>query len=457
MAKIKSSFKCSKCGSISPKWQGQCTQCKEWNTLEEYTETPKTNNRGNVYSNKKSTLLKNVKHNSSDRIVSGINEFDRVVGGGLVTDSITILAAPPGAGKSTLCLMICDKMIGLGKKVLYASGEESSSQIKNRAIRLKLKNIDDLWILDDSNMDIVLNEIDEKDIDFLVLDSIQTYYLNGYLPSRPGNPTQVLECADALRQVCKRGDKPISSIIIGQMTKEDELAGNRALEHLVDTYLRLDGDSDESLRILQSMKNRFGNTGETGFFNMTELGLESIENPSEFFMMSRDKAVVGTSLTVIKEGTRPIIAEIESLVSNSFTPYPSRIGDALRREQLNTLISILEQRANINLYNKNVVIKTSGGIKLIEPSVNLAILMTIASSFYKKEIELGSVFIADVGLTGELKKVPNLESRLKELDRLGYKKVYVAKNTKPKGTKFKNISIIECNTLKEVIDKNFSK
>lgn len=453
-AKIK--YVCSNCEYETPKWLGQCPSCKSWNTLEEREVEDAKKQKGLPLSVKNNTInkttkqMKDVDCKDHDRILTKINEFDRVVGGGLVKDSITILSAPPGAGKSTLCIMLCDKFLELGYNVLYVSGEESETQIKNRAKRLCLKHIDDLWISNNTCLDDVLEDIKNKDIDFMVIDSIQTFYLKEFLPSRAGNPTQVIECASALRDVAKNPNRPRAIMLIGQMTKEDELAGSRQLEHLVDTYIQIDGESDDSLRTLFAVKNRFGNTGEMGFFNMEETGLMSIDNPSEYFMTERDEDVIGTALTVIKEGSRPIIAEIESLVSQSYTPYPSRLGDALKKDQLNILVSILEQRGKVNLFNKNVVIKTTGGIKLKEQNTNLAVLMSIASSFYNLPIPNDYVFIADVGLTGELKKVPNLEMRVKELDRMNYKKVFIAPNTL-KNKKYSNIEVVECKTLLNVI------
>lgn len=448
---------CSNCGRKEVKWFGQCPSCKEYNTAEEIKEdfsAPSNVAKIRAISKKEAILLKDIERNKNDRLLTKIPEFDRVMGGGIVSDSITIMTAPPGAGKSTLCLQVCDKIVDLGKNVLYASGEESSSQIKGRAERLEIKNTDKLLILDDANMDVIAENIKNKNIDFFILDSINSVYLNEYLPSRAGNPSQILGCSELIRSICKQGSKPVSCIMIGQMTKEDELAGSRSLEHLVDTYLRLEGEREDSLRILQAVKNRFGNTDESGFFNMTEEGLESIENPSEYFMTEREEAVVGSALTVLREGSRPVIAEIESLVSASFLPYPSRIGDSLRKDQLNTLISILEQRAGMNFYNKNVIIKTGGNLKLKDNSSSLAILMSIASSGYKTSLELKSAYLADVGLTGELKKIPNIEQRLRELDRRGYTKAYIAKGYNFKSSfKLDNLNLIECKTIREVINK----
>ncbi|MCQ4725362.1 DNA repair protein RadA [Anaerotignum faecicola] len=439
--KDKKIYVCSNCGNKSARWMGVCHKCGEYNTFEEKIETSgKTGIKTSAIqtgsrTGASFTRLKNVETNSSQRIVTSINEFNRVVGGGIVRDSVTIISSPPGVGKSTLSLAVCNDIADKGFKVLYASGEESESQIKGRADRI-LDNINEnIYIISDTCLDNVLTAAEEIKTDLIVVDSIQTFALNAFLPSRAGNPTQTMECAGELVRLAKGGGKSTAVIIIGQMNKNDELAGLRALEHLADTVLILDGDNDEELRSIVATKNRFGSTGEMGFFSMTEKGLISIDNPSEFFVTKREEGqeVSGSAITVVREGSRPVIAEIESLVSRSYTPYPSRIGEALRREQLNTLISILEQRCKINLFDKNVVIKTAGGLKLKEPASNLAVIMCIASSVFNKPINGSSAFIADVGLTGELKKVPGQDQRIKELARMGFKKVYTAAgSSKPK-------------------------
>jgi DNA repair protein RadA/Sms len=351
---------------------------------------------------------------------------------------------------------VADDITAKGYKVLYASGEESESQIKNRAERILSKINNDIWVVSDSNMNNVLHSIEEIDPDLIIIDSIQTFALEEY-SSRPGSPTQTMECANELLKIAKNGQKPRAVIMVGQMTKDDEIAGLRALEHLVDTVLIIDGERGEELRSLVSSKNRFGSTGEMGFFSMTEEGMIPIDNPSEFFMTKREpeELVSGSALTVIKEGTRPIIVEIESLVSRSFTPYPSRIGESIGRDQLNTLISILEQRGRIPLYDKNVVIKSTGGIKLREQSVNLAVIMSMVSSTNNVPIDSHTVFIADVGLTGELKKVPSLETRIRELDRMGFKRVCIAKGAIRDKSKFKDIKVIELNNIQQVISYIF--
>ena len=439
---------------------GKCPACGEWNTLEETMMKAKTGNSNLKVVKKKSTQrLVDVQSSKSDRIITDIDEFNRVMGGGIVRDSVSIIAAKPGAGKSTLLLQIADDIALKGYKVLYVSGEESDSQIKNRANRILEAINDNIWVLSDTSMDNVIAAIEEIDPNLIIIDSIQTFTLEEYAPSRAGSPTQTMGCANELVNIAKSGEKPRAVILVGQMNKNEEMAGLRSLEHLVDTVLMIEGESEEELRGLVTTKNRFGGTGEMGFFTMTEKGMISINNPSEFFMTKREEneIVSGSALAVIREGSRPIIIETESLVSNSFTPYPSRIGGSLGKDQLNTLISILEQRGNINLFNKNVVIKTTGGLKLKEQSINLAVIMSIASSVYKRGIANDTAFIADVGLTGELKKIPSLESRVRELDRMGFRKVYVAKNSFSRKVKFDNIEVKEIKILQEVIRDVFGK
>ncbi len=451
--KKKTLYRCSNCAFESIKWLGKCPTCGSWNTLEEVTvDLRGPDTRARQATKKPIKKLYEVVSSKSNRIITGINEFDRVMGGGIVKDSISIITARPGAGKSTLLLQISNCIAKKGYKVIYASGEESDSQIKNRADRILDKIHENIWVLQEISLDNVLDAVEEIDPDMLIIDSIQTFTMEASLPARAGSPTQTMECANALLQVAKNEKRPRAVIIVGQMTKNDELAGLRALEHLVDTVLIIEDDNDEELRVLVSSKNRFGGI-ENGFFQMCEKGVISIDNPSEFFMTKREEGeiVSGSALTVIKEGTRCIITEIESLVSKSFTPYPTRIGETLGKDKLNTLISILEQRGGISLYDKNVIIKTTGGIKIREQGINLAVIMSIVSSVRQQGIESNISFIADVGLTGELKKVPSLESRVRELERMGFKKVYVPKDSFIKGNNFKKIEVIELKTLMHVI------
>lgn len=460
--KSKIVYICSECKFEQPKWTGRCPNCGVWNSFLESEILKKTNSKSNsnnrvTSTSKKAQKLSDIKVLNSDRIITDLHEFNRVVGGGIVRDSISILAARPGAGKSTLLLQVAHDISKKGFKVLYASGEESESQIKKRADRIIGECLEEnIWIYSDISLNNVLEVVKEVDPDFIIIDSIQTFVLEEY-SSRPGSPIQTMECANELLRIAKNINRPRAVIIVGQMTKEDELAGVRALEHLVDCVLMIEGDSLEELRSLVCSKNRFGSTGEVGFFSMTEKGMISIDNPSQFFMTKRDEEdeVFGSSLSVMKEGNRCIIVEIESLVSNSMAPYPSRISDCLKKDQLNTLISILEERGKIKLFDKNVVIKATGGIRLREQCVNLAVIISIVSSLKNKSIDNGYVFIGDVGLTGEIKRVPSMELRLKEVDRIGFSKVYVPEGENYKNFKFKNIEVKPFRYIYEVINDVF--
>ena len=454
--KVKTIYKCKNCGYKSPKWAGKCPECGEWNTLMEIEEVKNGAKVAKAATKQPVSRLSEVKTGSDQRLLTGITEFDRVMGGGIVRDSVTIITSPPGGGKSTLSLMAASALAKQGCRVLYASGEESDSQIKSRADRILEKIEENIWILADTSMDRVLDAISEVDPDLIILDSIQTFSLAEFLPSRAGNPTQTMECASALVSVAKNKQRPRAALMIGQMNKSDEIAGLRALEHLVDAVLVLEGEGADELRCLVATKNRFGSTGEMGFFTMTETGLASIDNPSEYFVTKRQKGdhVSGSAITVLKEGSRPVIAEIESLVSASFTPYPSRISETMKKDTMNTLLSILEQRGSLKLYDKNVVIKTTGGLYLREQAANLAVLMSIASSVYDRPIPADWAFIADVGLTGELKRVPSMESRVKELDRMGFAKVFI-----PMGgmreTHLEHIEVVEVKFLSQLIQMLF--
>lgn len=464
MAKVKTVYKCSECGTKYSKFQGKCTAygCGKWNTIveeiEEQSKSNSTNRAKKAMVRSKVKKASEIQETEMFRIVTGIPEFDRVVGGGLVKDSVTALTSVPGGGKTTLNTMISGLLSEQGKRVLYATGEESESQVKNRINRLMEKTPENVWILSDNSMDAVLCAVEEIDPDLIIIDSIQTFALEEY-QSRAGSPTQVIECASSLVSIAKNVNRPRAVIMISQVNKENEMVGRKELEHLVDTVLSIDGENIEELRVVNVIKNRFGMAGETGFFRMTEKGMISVENPSEFFMTKRDdnELVAGSAMTVVKEGSRPVITEIESLVSKSVMSFPMRISDSFHKDKLNTLTSILEQKAGVSLFDKNVIVKVTGGLKIKEQGINLAILMSIVSSEKNKPIPSDVAFIADVGLTGELKKVPSVESRIRELARMGFKKVYIAKNSFLDGCNIKGIQVKELKTLRDVINDLYDK
>lgn len=450
MKKKKNPYKCKECGYESIGYLGKCPSCGTWNSFEEVQEV-EVDLKAKTRLKTKAQPLGQGKFVETKRYETDISEFNRVLGGGVVRDSVSILTAKPGAGKSTLLLQVCQDFASHGLKVLYASGEESQSQIYARARRI-LENISDkLWVVSSNSLDQVLAEVASIDPDVLVLDSIQTFQSSEYT-SRPGSPTQTMACANEMVSLAK-GDRPRMVFIVGQMTKEDELAGVRSLEHLVDTVLMIEGDSGDPLRTLYTTKNRFGSTGEMGFFEMTEKGLRSIDNPSRYFMTDRKPGfeLPGSALTVLREGTRPIVVEIEALVNRSFTPYPMRIGECIKREHLQTLISILEERGKQRLMDKNIVVKTTGNIPLRETAANLALIMSVYSSLTNKALPSKTLFLADVGLTGELKAIPNLEARILEGRRLGFEEIItgpVAESLKEK------YDLKTPHTLSEVL-KNF--
>jgi len=454
--KKKTVYQCSSCGYISQGYFGKCPNCGEWNTLEEKEES-KGSSKSRTTTNKDALKLSSVKISSDERMKTDIEEFNRVMGGGIVRDSVSILTAKPGSGKSTLLMQVANDLANKGIKVLYASGEESETQIKMRAERILDKLSENIWVHSTTSLNSVINQIDKIDPSFIIIDSIQTFTLDEFT-QRPGTPTQTMECAYKMTEVAKNINKPRMVFLVGQMTKQDELAGVRSLEHLVDTVLLIEGESSEDLRSLMATKNRYGSTGEIGFFSMTEKGMKSIDNPSEYFMTKREEGmgVPGSSLSVIREGTRPIILETEALASKTFLPYPSRISECLKKEQLNTLVSILEERAGIKFIDKNIVVKTTGGIKLKEQAANLSVMVSIVSSTLNKPVPLNTIFIADVGLTGELKNVPSLEPRLREAERMGYERAYISKYSNVKAKNYKNLEIRKVSNILDLLREVFN-
>lgn len=441
MAK-KTTYVCSSCGNEETGWTGRCPSCGEWGTMVEFQVEPKSaNRRGATQSTAAGAGSKALRHSAvakklrdvdvtiSERISTGMGEVDRVLGGGLVRDGVSILTAQPGAGKSTLLLEIAGKLAQAGIRTLYASGEESASQIKSRALRVLEEIPEEVFLLQTNTMEDIEAAVNEIQPQVFFVDSIQTIESHE-LPSRAGSPTQTVHCTARVVDLCKDPKAPRAAILVGHMTKSAEMAGLRTLEHLVDTVLFLDADGSESLRVLRATKNRFGYTGEIGLFQMEERGMLEVVDPYELFLTHREHPVDGAAVALVLEGNRLIPVEIEALVSRSQAAYPMRIGDSLKRDQLNTLISILEQKAGIVLHDSNVVLKTTGGLRLGEQAADMAILCAIASSALGFSIPSDVCFVAEVGLTGELKRTSQSERRLKELDRMGFQTCYVAQGTK---------------------------
>ncbi|NLW42329.1 MAG: DNA repair protein RadA [Tissierellia bacterium] len=448
MSKTKTMYICSNCDYETTGYFGKCPSCGSWGTLTEKPIMAKSTIESKVR-NLASTpkKLAEISISSNTRIQTNIGELNRVLGNGIVRDSVTIVTAKPGAGKSTLLLQLSEDLAKQNYKVLYASGEESESQIRNRADRLDISS-DNIWVMSTNSINAIQNEIEEIDPDILIFDSIQTI-TDDNLTQKSGSPTQVNEVSSKIVNISKYSNKKRASFIVGQMTKQDELAGVRTLEHLVDCVLILETGESDQIRTLYSTKNRYGDTGEVGFFEMTEGGLISIDNPSEFFV-SNESNSFGKSLSVLKHGSRYIIGEVESLVSKSYFPYPQRISESVRRDNLNIIASILEETAGIPLEDKNIILKTTGGAKINDVSADFSIAMSIVSSYYKKSLGNDVVFCGEIGLTGNVKKVQNIKHRLNEVSRLGYSAIVVS-DSQIINQEMSNLKIIKVKNLKEAI------
>lgn len=425
---IKTRYQCSACGHIALGWSGKCPSCGEWGTMEEIAvETSRAvAKRMPEVAEEQAMPLPEVPLSQADRVDTGIPELNRVLGGGLVPDAVTMLTAKPGAGKSTLLLQVAGRLAARGVCVLYASGEESASQIRMRAERILHKCSDHIYILSTSCLDAVLSECKRLKPSILIVDSIQTMALAEF-SQRPGTPTQTVQCTAAIVSACKQGERPMACFVVGHVTKDETMAGLRTLEHQVDTVLYLESGYSDELRLLRSTKNRFGYTDEVGLFQMSAEGLSDVTNPYDLFLTRRDHPISGAAVSLQKEGSRLIPIEVEALVSPSYDAYPTRIGDSLRRDDLNTLVSILAERAHAPLHDKSVVLKATGGLAVREKICDLAILVAIASAANGWAIDGKDAFCAEVGLTGELKRATEMERRLRELDRLGFRRAFIAK------------------------------
>ena len=408
----KTAYLCTACGNDFPKWNGQCPSCKEWGTLSEFKTTRKKNN--NRIDLKDSRSLNDVLNtNPGDRICTGINEVDRVLGGGLLAGSLILLGGNPGVGKSTLALHICSE---LDRKALYISAEESEEQVALRAKRLNVKS-ENLFLSGANELDGILNHLERIQPDLLIIDSIQTV-MNSELDSLPGSPSQIRDCGQRLLETAKH--RNVAILIVGHVTKDGTIAGPKMLEHMVDTVLYMEGDDRYDHRILRSEKNRFGATHEIGIFQMDEKGLSEVKNPSEMFLAERSIEVAGTSIYPSLEGTRPILVEVQALVSSANYGTPQRNVNGFDYKRLGMLIAVLEKRMGLAMGSKDVYVNLVGGFKVDDPALDLSIISSIASSTMDKPIDQKIILCGEVGLAGEVRSVNRLEYRLGEAAALGF-------------------------------------
>ncbi|MBI3042448.1 MAG: DNA repair protein RadA [Betaproteobacteria bacterium] len=429
MAKAKSVYSCTECGGQVLKWQGQCPHCQAWNTLVETVAeaAPAANRFGLVAEAGKLQRLSEIEAREEYRIPTGIEEFDRVLGGGLVPGGVVLLGGDPGIGKSTLLLQALAG-IGSARKVLYVTGEESGEQVALRARRLAL-DARGVHVLPEINLEKIQAALAAEKPEIAVLDSIQTLY-SGQLQSAPGSVAQVRECAAQLTRVAKSGGAAL--VLIGHVTKEGALAGPRVLEHMVDTVLYFEGDTHSSFRLIRAFKNRYGAVNELGVFAMTEKGLKGVSNPSALFLSQHGSDVAGSCVMVTQEGTRPMLVEIQALVDEAHAPNPRRLSVGLEQNRLALLLAVLHRHAGIACFDQDVFVNAVGGVRITEPAADLAVLMAVVSSLKNKPLPGKLVVFGEVGLAGEVRPVQRGQERLREAAKLGFTHALIPHANRPK-------------------------
>lgn len=450
--KEKKYYECIECGYRSSTKMGKCPGCKSLGTLEEVLEIAEsTTNQSRMTSNNTNAYrLKDIEpSNSSQLIKTGIFEFDRVMGGGIVADSVNVITSPPGTGKSTLLLEVSQKIASQNKNVLYIAGEESESQITSRANRILSDISPNLYVKSETNLETILKIIDNVKPSVLIIDSIQMLFSNE-CDGTLGGEKQLIHCSSTILNRAKNSNDKFSVFFVGQMTKEDELRGSREFEHMVDAVFTITiGDDTGVLRLLKSNKNRFGDTTEVGLFEMTENGIKELDNPNKYFITERTSPVSGSTITAIKEGSRTIAIEINSLIeSNNFT-YPSRISQGINRDFLQIIIAIMENKLGVNLKKKDVYLQTSNGIKIKDTYIGLAIVANIYSSCNNIAIDSKTAFLGEVSLTGEIKKVPYIDKIIADFERMGFTKIIIPGNNKTKN--FEKIEVVEITNIKQIV------
>ena len=454
MARAKSIYSCTECGTSSPKWQGQCPGCGLWNTLvETVAEAQATGNRyASVGGAAKLQQLSDIRPREEPRTPTGLEEFDRVLGGGLVAGGVVLIGGDPGIGKSTLLLQALSKMAAAGQTVLYVSGEESAEQVALRARRLQVPTAG-LALLAEISLERVLSTLagQKPAVAVAVIDSIQTMYSEA-LQSAPGSVAQVRECAAQLTRHAKQSGTSI--ILVGHVTKEGALAGPRVLEHIVDTVLYFEGDAHSSFRLVRAVKNRFGAVNELGVFAMTERGLRGVSNPSALFLSQHEQQVPGSCVMVTQEGTRPLLVEIQALVDPSHSPSPRRLTVGLEQNRLAMLLAVLHRHAGIVCFDQDVFVNAVGGVRIAEPAADLAVLAAIVSSFKNKPLQSKLIAFGEVGLAGEIRPAPRGQERLKEAAKLGFSHALIPKANAPKHP-IDGLAVVAVDRVGAAIDRLF--
>jgi DNA repair protein RadA/Sms len=451
MAKRKTSYICQQCGYISPAFLGRCPECGEWNTMVETIEetSPRSTGGRKPIGAVRAASLASVGSADLDRIPVPIEEMNRVLGGGLVRGSLVLLGGDPGIGKSTLVLQIAGALATGTRSVLYISGEESAQQIKLRADRLGVKG-EHLLVLSETNLQIALDAAEAASPGLLIIDSIQTVYIDD-MTSAAGSVSQVRECTSRLMQWAKPRNIPV--LIVGHVTKEGAIAGPRVLEHMVDAVLYLEGERHHHYRILRGVKNRFGSTDEVGVFEMADVGLQEVRNPSEAFLEERNGNAAGTTVAVTMEGTRPILVEVQALSTTTAFGLPRRSGNGLDANRLQLLVAVLQKRVGLPLQGQDIYANVVGGLRIAEPAADLPVALAIASSFRDRPVDQQTVAIGEIGLSGEIRSVNHLERRLIEARRLGFKRAIVPAALGRRSASFgEGIDLIRVSNLGEALE-----
>lgn len=454
MAKKKNEFVCQECGYISPKYLGRCPNCGNWNTLVEEIIQEKATRHSRVSLTGETTKpekLDKIVFKKETRVQTDLEELNRVLGGGVVPGSMVLIGGDPGIGKSTLLLQVSQQLSKLDDHVLYVSGEESAQQIKMRAERLSQEN-NNFYVYAETDMGMIKQTIEQIRPNYVVIDSIQTM-IHPEVTSVAGSVSQVRETTAELMQIAKTNQ--ITIFIVGHVTKEGSLAGPRMLEHMVDTVLYFEGERHHTFRILRAVKNRFGSTNEIGIFEMREEGLVEVSNPSEAFLEERLADATGSAIVCSMEGTRPILAEVQALITPSVFGNANRTAAGLDRHRVSLIMAVLEKRAGLLLQNQDAYLKAAGGVKLDEPAIDLAIAVSIASSYKDQGTSPHECFVGEIGLTGEVRRVNRIDQRVKEAKKLGFKKIYVPKNNLQGWKLPTGIEIIGVSTVSETLRKVF--
>lgn len=451
MAKIKTKYVCQECGYETGKWLGRCPSCNNFSTFSEEIIEKQAKNTTTISAVSKALKLDNIAPINEVRTKTGIGELDRVLGGGIVQGSLTLVGGDPGIGKSTLLLQICQWIGKEGKKILYVSGEESVHQIKLRANRLNI-NTENLLLLSETNFSIIENTVREITPDLVIIDSIQTMFLEE-LSSAPGSVTQVRECTSKIMRLGK--GENIAILIVGHVTKDGAIAGPRILEHMVDTVLYFEGERMASYRILRSVKNRFGSTNEIGVFEMKQEGLVEILNPSEYMLSGRPIGAAGSVVTCSIEGTRPILAEVQSLVSYTTFNIPRRMATGMDFNRIILLIAVLEKKVGLQLGSYDIYTNLAGGIKILEPALDAAAICSIASSYKNKPIDSKTLIFGEIGLAGEMRAVSFCEKRVIEALKLGFETVILPKDNLKEVLSISGIKVQGVSNVNELLSLAF--